>query len=484
MPGQFKPMNFENLKQFNSAIEFIKITYESRVTKISLREGLWVSVGKLSRSGIKGFELEIQHNTSGLNHDFESYPSELEINNLSIVSNDWYIKEQEFSSHNDARCLLQIDKFHSSNFNISNQKYYRLIIPNKGRSNLFWKHVNAIDFSFITESSRSVTKRACVRVQCSNVLLDIYQFWDNESHSAFLIIDSFAPIKLEEFSSHCFSSLLAIGYIIGKFYQNEGFYFSYNDACMNHFDGIYYQTLRDSIDTFFPIIDNNPGKFLSIKRSDVPLLKEELLELSFDEISKLSTMAHESMELSSILLLILESSSSSLMVMPSGYAIALEGLRSFIVKNSEKTKLPIENIELAENLIQALIKVVQNIESEAKNTEGQFDSSIIINKIKNLNTSPNDSKLSRPFEILGIELTSEDKAALKRRNSLLHGNIYLDKTIEESDSKLYYTALRLHSLCSLLILKAIGFKGRIVNYPKIHEGSFKMTLEESPYRKV
>ena len=71
-----------------------------------------------------------------------------------------------------------------------------------------------------------------------------------------------------------------------------------------------------------------------------------------------------------------------------------------------------------------------------------------------------------------------DIAAIEHRNDFLHGRITelpnangepKKVSREVSSMEIYYISLRLYMLVSMLILKYIGYDGRIVNQPKIQQ---------------
>ena len=107
-----------------------------------------------------------------------------------------------------------------------------------------------------------------------------------------------------------------------------------------------------------------------------------------------------------------------------------------------------------------------------------------------MNAPTNKSKLRAPFDHLKIPLLPEDLVILDTRNDFLHGrapdltNEGENRTTERLNSDLYYSALRLSTLLSMLILKWVGYDNYVLNYPKINEASTGISIDEEPYRKV
>ena len=82
----------------------------------------------------------------------------------------------------------------------------------------------------------------------------------------------------------------------------------------------------------------------------------------------------------------------------------------------------------------------------------------------NLNSAPNANKLEICFSKYGYMLTREDKLAINKRNSTFHGHLTSENIpLREQQSELLAMSLRLHKLCSILLLKEAGFTGKVLN---------------------
>lgn len=105
------------------------------------------------------------------------------------------------------------------------------------------------------------------------------------------------------------------------------------------------------------------------------------------------------------------------------------------------------------------------LKSEIPNSDTGY--SILENKIKNLNQSTNREKLSRPFELYDISLTSEEIAAIDKRNKLLHQGVLLSLDSREAQGKwkeAYMIEMRLYTLINRLILSLLDYEGPIINW--------------------
>ncbi|MDQ7832966.1 MAG: hypothetical protein RDU30_14640, partial [Desulfovibrionaceae bacterium] len=173
--------------------------------------------------------------------------------------------------------------------------------------------------------------------------------------------------------------------------------------------------------------------------------------------------------------MILEGSTYSLDAMGAILCVTLESLSSFILRNNKDKILPIKNKNNWDALKFQLLKQLN--EDYLKNENGV---EIMARKIKNLNSPTNADKLTKPFELLGINLSKEDTNIIQKRNHFLHG-VFVK--IEEIDiqnnpslAKLIKTCLRLNLLSSILILKLCDYNGWVPTYAHIYEDKKNLTL--------
>jgi hypothetical protein len=140
---------------------------------------------------------------------------------------------------------------------------------------------------------------------------------------------------------------------------------------------------------------------------------------------------------------------------------------------------------LAKKIIDECIEVINSHERELDSNGVET----LIKKLQQLNQPTNKDRLRTPFEVLGIELLPEDIKVLQARNDLLHGRFPKfsennnERSLDRINRDLYYTAMRLYTLLSMLILRWVGFDNFVLNYPVIQQRSTKYKLKEAYYRK-
>lgn len=91
--------------------------------------------------------------------------------------------------------------------------------------------------------------------------------------------------------------------------------------------------------------------------------------------------------------------------------------------------------------------------------------SVILQRCKDLNRPSNSQKLTKPFEALGVPLDKDSKAAIDRRNKLLHQGRLLDtdpaKRGAEDWKQAYAVEMRIYNAVNQLLLKYLGYAGPV-----------------------
>lgn len=368
-----------------------------------------------------------------------------------------------------------VTSFYTDGFKKSVQHYFRLFIPLKRKADF---HFYIDRFKYETKKNRSSEG---IHIKYKDLEFDLYQYNDKENASSYLILDTSTALTFEQFSDYCFSSLVSFGYMTGKLPQDEGYFFAYDKPDLKSPKYIYYTEFRDSMYSMYSPIYGNAYGYIR-EKTLAKKIYPTLRTLSLDEFSKLCQWSFESTDFSSILLLIIEATTSSLLVMPSGLSVALEGMTDLIIKKNEDKVAPIKDKKLASKIRGELKTIIENYSAKLDKEGVQ----ILKSKIENINQLTNRSKLSKPFELLKFKLTAEDIKAIDHRNDFLHGRISLafGDNNDTAGLEIYYVSLRLYTLLAILILKSIGYDNKIVNYPKIHEAIYKKQLDEQYFRQV
>ncbi|MGC4038392.1 MAG: hypothetical protein QM764_20680 [Chitinophagaceae bacterium] len=424
--------------------------------------------GKLSNENNSGFRLTIEE-PDGQYHLNKIKEVKLLTSNYLLHVNKLLI-----TSISREESKIEIFQFNTEGFSTNEIGYYRLIVPLKKEISF---DNQLTPFRYSTEKLDSPR---CLRISYNKSTLDLF-IHQGQGKKWFLIIDSTSYFKFADFQNYSYSAMLALGYLSGTFSRDEAYFFMYKNSDLETPDHIYYCQFGRSMSTHYtPILTN--GHRMITDQKEAEKFSELLQPLSPEQFSKLCQWLYDSREFTGVVLLIIESMASSLIMMPAGLAIALESLTEILVENHTDKLNPVKDKQQAKKIRSELLAVLDfnktGIDEEGFN--------IIKSRIMDYNKPTNTAKLTKPFQMLNIKLSSEDKKAIGHRNDFLHGNIPF---LNDNDQNIpvggtYYIIIRLYTLLAALILKKIGFDGLIVNYPKLLEYAFDKSLDEEIFRKI
>ena len=118
-------------------------------------------------------------------------------------------------------------------------------------------------------------------------------------------------------------------------------------------------------------------------------------------------------------------------------------------------------------MILEIKELIQKKKNENELGDDEMNVDILFKNIERLNSSPNADKLAKSFEIIGYPLTDEQFKMIKDRNSYLHGSFIKTKEEDGRFKDALHLSLRLHFLIGILLLKNVGYTGKIINYAKL-----------------
>lgn len=373
-----------------------------------------------------------------------------------------------------------IDKIQTAGFSNTRNYYFQLYIPLKQEMRFRDRMEETKFTSDLGYTSRCGTT---ANFREESILICCVQ---NSKREYFLVFESGQKQTLDVFVKKCSAIQVGLGYLSGYFAGDQGFYFARTRKNQNEPTYFRCLELRDSINSRYTPTNSNPYSYLYKDSSLAAHYQKLLRPVSIEEFSVLCTKLHSSVAFSSALLLILEASIASLLFMPGGYAIALESLSDIIIGNTKLKLAPIKNKTISKKMRKEFLKVLD----DNCTTILSEDLKTLRFRIESLNQATNKARLKAPFDLLCISLVEEDLKILNSRNDLLHGRVPdlrgagKTRSTDSINKDLYYSALRLYTLLSLIILKSIGYDNLVLNYPKIHESTTEISLIEEPYRQV
>ncbi len=376
-----------------------------------------------------------------------------------------------------------IDFFYTKGYSKKSRYYYRLICPLTVKLNFHYQIDEIIYASDLLTWSRFATKAII-----GGDGFITYVFANEASTQHYFAIECEVKMNYETFSDKAFALKNAIGYLTGYLVGDGGYFFAYSKKDMKKISQYYYCSFRDTIISNYNPININPYSLLHHKRNIADRLykKKILRTITVQQLSNLADKLYHSLEFTSAIILLLESSVASLLFMPGGYAIVLETLSDLIIGNDKLNLAPIKERSKSKALRKKIIKV---LDEECVGLPAD-DFAVLKIRIEQINQITNGERLKAPFKKLGIKLLEKDIEVLKSRNDFLHGRIPdLSKKIgypnlDTKNSDLYYASLRFYTLLSILILKWIGFDNYVINYSKLSQDYTKIKLKEQYFRKV
>lgn len=372
----------------------------------------------------------------------------------------------------------EVNDFSLNTINKQEKKYFRLVIKRKDKEKLNLRFFFDYIYPFKMGDYKSVSQLK-VKIGTNDFDFYFYLFQDTQ----YIFIDSKQELTYKDFYRSIYSILLSFGFITGRLPMDEGYFFAYQDKDLNNNVFIKYTSLVGSLTNIYNPIYTNAFGYIFNDKERAQKLNEQLKGITEKNFSNLCSKAFDSPEFSSAMYLLMEGSKGSLQMTAGNNAICLETLTNIIADENEEKLNPIKSKTIAQEIRGELLKVVEKYKDEIN--EGY---QILKNKITNINQATNKDKLIKPFEILGIRLTDDDKECIDKRNDFLHGrmpDIEMGKILDENEfGKIFHITLKLNVLINALILKTIGFSGKILNHTQIHTSITKIDLHEEIYRAI
>lgn len=300
----------------------------------------------------------------------------------------------------------------------------------------------------------------------------------------YLIIDSLEKIDSEEFSDICHSVMISYGFLSADFYQDESFLLKSDSIEFNSAYDLRYLQLRPTLSshgTCNPIYKNPYG--YTREESIIDSVGQQLTTVDSKLFSKLVSKVHSDKDYAVLILLILEANTSSLILRPAGYSVALEKLTNIIVEENKGLK-PIPDKALSKRFRKEVSEVLAKLKTEIEQVGNEDSITILQKNIDKINNPTNRDKLTKPFEIYEIWLNKEDVDAIDNRNNFLHGrNIKIEEGSDEF-IEIWSISMRLNKIINMLILKHIGYTGYVINHLKHNESSLGYAVEENLFEKI
>lgn len=461
-------------KNFNSSLEFIN-TIENNLPFVlkGAHTAYHQFLGNIYKQDNSQYKIDMQTT-------FREFVELRDIPNVILETSKCEILVDKIfiNSIDGTKVKGEINEFSVMTLNKNEKKYFRLVLKRKDKDKLTFRFFFEYFYPYTMNNFKS-TEQLKATIEGHN--FDLYFYPIKELQ--YIIIDSKEELTYEEFSRSTYSILLSFGFITGKLVLDEGYFFAYTDQECNDNVFIKYASFIGSVENIYNPIYTNAFGYILNDNTRAQELNKQLKGITEGNFSKLCSIAYNSPEFASAMYLLIEGSKGSLQMMAGSFAICLEAITNIISEQNADRLNPIKSKSKAKEIRKELLNVVENFKDDIN--EGY---EILKNKIRNINQPTNKDKLLKPFEILNIILTVDDKECIDKRNDFLHGrmpDIETGKILNDSEfGRILHITLKLNVLVSALILKYIGYSGKILNHPQIHSSITKIDLQEEIYRDI
>lgn len=385
-------------------------------------------------------------------------------------------------------------------------KYYRAIIPLERKVDL---RGDFTGWHYLLDDK--ATYDTLLKINIHKNEYHFYRVIDLHKNHYF-IIDSCTDILLDSFKYVVNSIILTYAFLKGDYHGKEIYFLTFNNSSFNVPSGILSINLGGGIYDGFAVHTTRPfsfvqfqdrlrhkkdskGKIIGIKNNQY---KKYMVEFPESAYSKLCELIISKGGILRAVILFVRNHSTSLEIKIPTQFVALENITKVLVGGDTQPPELIEDKEIKSKMK----KIVKNTVSEMKKIQNEYRPSddcnaeelasynssfeSIYTKMHNYNRGSNNKKLVAPFEKFKYLLSNEEKELIIRdRNKFLHGDDFLPVGEDEEEFKeLVHISMRLHRLISVLLLKASGFSGYIINNPKIYESISEKRLREPLFLKI
>lgn len=321
-----------------------------------------------------------------------------------------------------------------------------------------------------------------------------YHFFEFQlDNDAYLVIDSTELCTVQDFRKICHSILLALGFLYGNLYLDEGYILSSNSNEFNEIEDISFSIYRESIMTSYRMHTTNAYSVHDMTGKDETEIESKLIEvkkwindiIEIEEpiFSKLCELLYNREPISRAIIVTLQGNLLPLEIKGSAYSLALEAITAvFMDEKKEKRPKPV-NKDLFKKIKDGLLGILEEI--LPKDSEYEIAHKILKTRIENLNNPTNTDKLQKSFDLVGYKLKKYEQTALRARDKFQHGELPAsDNSDDVVFQEVYFMTIIMHRLIYTLILKRVGYDGYIINYPQLHSNMTKQDLGEDVFYKL
>lgn len=486
---------------------------ECQVFKIRL---LWDKIDKLFHlkdSQVRGVNYIPINNTLHLGEDHKlhftfnsKYNKDLYNDFGSVLPNivlqnndDTYVIPHGYAAFHGNLNILS-DKEQEMDININRIDYGHL----EDGSSYYWRYIYPIRFSrwFLQMESLTYIDEEGLDVGLSYIKTiiensDMHIFLTERNNSCYMVIQSGSKIDSDEMYKRVFAITTTIGMLTGNIVGDYHFQMASDDKDFDVIKSMIFGSLEDTKYSCYRIVNNRwidayemLGKY-EYQQYAQEIIKEKVYDQKsyYDNklvkatvIDSLVNLCYSNNDIVISASMLVEGSMLKIIYQPAFFHIVLETITSALMRNEMvKKQSVIENKEYNRIVKPVLLNALRDIKELSDDAK-----KIYSNRIESsLNSPANKDKLTLIFDRYGYVLTNEDKEAISQRNSTLHGHLSnIKRELSEQRGDMYAVALRLHKLCCILLLKAAGFEGEILNNEVLFGVEKACERKDPPYLNI
>lgn len=364
----------------------------------------------------------------------------------------------------------RINQIQTTNFSTDLKRFQRLIIPIKQSQFGF----NDFEILYYTSDIKN-RYNELIKLQINDVEFHFYTFKIDDH--IYWAVDSTSVLSQSDFKVIAFSIMNVYGFLKGDLFLSESYYITSENAEFTLNLELQYNSIRDSILTGYSMFTTNAysvfvpfyqAQGVEVNDEEIKKWREKFMLFPASVFSKLVELFLNNDKFSRASLIILEANNQPLELKAASYCVAFEAV-SASIKDLFGIDSPsvIDNTTWNNEIKGPFTSLLDSLKSDSKLSIDEHR--ILTNKLDNWNSPTNRDKLTAPFKQFEYELSKDEYKCVDGRNKFLHGSLPVNERNEdEAFKELYHISLTLHKLVYVLTLKASGFKGFIVNYPKMH----------------
>ncbi|ABG60185.1 hypothetical protein [Cytophaga hutchinsonii] len=328
----------------------------------------------------------------------------------------------------------------------------------------------------------------------------------------YIIIDSISKLILDEFQKTANSILLAYAFLKGEYHGKEANILTYTSNNFKTPESILSVILGGGILDGFPVHTTKPHSLVSIKQKtkykkdkngkligvDEAHLKKYMVEFPHESLSKLCELICNKGGILRAVILFVSNHSATLELKVPTLFVALENVTKVLIGGDVSVPRLIEDDKIIKEIkavINTAVKGIDIVEKDNKKStfsiqelkDYKANFSRISSKLHDFNKGTNNKKLIEPFVNFGYTLSEEEKNLIfVHRNKFLHGDDYmsLEKDYEFEFKELFHISMRLQRMIAVLLLKASGYSGYILNNARIYDYISEKSINEDIFVKI